>query len=134
MPLASPASRLGRVSLCPPQHGSRLRRNEEPLQCSAATEVEAVDTENMVIDARLPEYQERAGVDALAADGGIVRIQPVTAADACGLAELYRRGSADSLRMRFFVVPGPMTLDAEVTRLIRPEYPDRHEAIVVEHS
>ncbi|MEU8003633.1 GNAT family N-acetyltransferase [Catellatospora sp. NPDC049111] len=61
-----------------------------------------------------------AAADALTAEGQIVRIRPVTAADAAGLEALYHGGSVDSLRMRFFVVPGDATLKAEIDRLCRP--------------
>jgi hypothetical protein len=48
----------------------------------------------------------QVGTDVLAADGGIVRLRPVTAGDATELSALYGRGSPDSLRMRFFDTPG----------------------------
>ncbi|MEU8075274.1 GNAT family N-acetyltransferase [Catellatospora citrea] len=61
-----------------------------------------------------------SAVDALTADGQIVQIRPATGGDAAGLESLYRGGSVDSLRMRFFVVPGEATLKAEIDRLCRP--------------
>ena len=54
------------------------------------------------------------GVDALTADGGIVRIRPVTSDDEKALTDLYERGSPEGLRMRFFVVPGRHGIAAEV--------------------
>jgi acyl-CoA synthetase (NDP forming)/GNAT superfamily N-acetyltransferase len=63
-------------------------------------------------------------VDALTADGAIVMIRPVTTDDAEALAEMFRRGSADSLRLRFFATPGPLLLAAEVARLTRPPTPE----------
>jgi acyl-CoA synthetase (NDP forming)/L-amino acid N-acyltransferase YncA len=59
------------------------------------------------------------GVDALLADGRIVRIRAATAADAAGLAALFAGSSVDALRLRFFAVPGPATITAEVARLVR---------------
>lgn len=76
---------------------------------------------------------EPPGVDALAADGGIIRLRPVTAGDAAGLAALHARGSADSLRQRFFATPGAATLAAEVARLLRPPAPD-HDVVVAEQD
>jgi acyl-CoA synthetase (NDP forming)/GNAT superfamily N-acetyltransferase len=76
---------------------------------------------------------EPSGVDALAADGGIIRLRPVSLEDATGLAGLHARGSADSLRQRFFGAPGAATLAAEVTRLLRPPAPD-HDVVVAEHD
>jgi acyl-CoA synthetase (NDP forming)/GNAT superfamily N-acetyltransferase len=70
-------------------------------------------------------------VDALTADGAIVAIRPVSAGDAEALADLFRRGSADSLRLRFFATPGPLLLAAEVARLTRPATPE-HATIAAE--
>jgi len=44
---------------------------------------------------------DAAGVDALAADGGIVTIRPVRPADRRALARLYEDATTDSLRLRF---------------------------------
>ena len=71
--------------------------------------------------------------DALAADGAIVRLRPVAATDTDGLTELYRKGSADSLRLRFFGSPGEHVIDGEVARLVRP-LADDHDAIVAEEN
>jgi acyl-CoA synthetase (NDP forming)/GNAT superfamily N-acetyltransferase len=71
--------------------------------------------------------------DALAADGQILRLRPVSGSDADGLAALYRHGSADSLRLRFFGTPGDHAIDTEVARLVRPPADD-HDAIVAEES
>jgi acyl-CoA synthetase (NDP forming)/GNAT superfamily N-acetyltransferase len=70
-------------------------------------------------------------VDALTADGAIVAIRPVTAEDAEPLAGLFRRGSAASLRLRFFATPGPGLLAAEVARLTRPASP-QHATVAAE--
>lgn len=70
-------------------------------------------------------------VDALTADGAIVTIRPVTVEDTAALADLFRRGSLDSLRLRFFATPGPLLLAAEVTRLARPAGPE-HATIAAE--
>ncbi|MGE5829452.1 MAG: GNAT family N-acetyltransferase, partial [Micromonosporaceae bacterium] len=76
---------------------------------------------------------EATGVDALAADGGIVRLRPVSPDDAAGLAELHARSSVDNLRQRFFAVPGEATLAAEVARLLRPPGTD-HDVVVAEQD
>jgi L-amino acid N-acyltransferase YncA len=72
-------------------------------------------------------------VDALTADGAIVRIRSVTAADAQALADLYHRASAESLRMRFFAPPGEHVIATEVTRLTRAPSGD-HSAILAERA
>ncbi|HEX6869603.1 MAG TPA: GNAT family N-acetyltransferase [Micromonosporaceae bacterium] len=74
-----------------------------------------------------------AGVDALAADGRIVRLRSVTTQDADALADLHARGSTESLRMRFFGVPGRGVLATEVARLVRPAGED-HEVVVAEQG
>ncbi|WP_244295143.1 GNAT family N-acetyltransferase [Micromonospora orduensis] len=77
--------------------------------------------------------RELAGVDALTADGGIVRIRPVQPADRPELTALYGRAGIDSLRMRFFVAPGPAMIASEIDRLCRRALP-RHEAFVAEQA
>ncbi|MFY1670822.1 GNAT family N-acetyltransferase [Plantactinospora sp. WMMB334] len=72
------------------------------------------------------------GADALTIDGGIVRIRPVMPQDRDRLVELYRSSSPESLRMRFFVVPGEQTIAAEVDRLCRPPSPTEHGAVLAE--
>lgn len=72
-------------------------------------------------------------MDALATDGGIVRIRPVTPADAEALTAMYERGSPDNLRMRFFAVPGRRVLVNEVARLCRPATTD-HGALLAEQA
>lgn len=71
--------------------------------------------------------------DALAADGRVVRLRPATTGDLAALTDLYRRGSADSLRLRFFGVPGEHTLAGEVQRLTRASAPD-HRVVVAEEG
>ncbi|NUO59979.1 MAG: GNAT family N-acetyltransferase [Hamadaea sp.] len=61
-----------------------------------------------------------AGADALLADGRIVRIRPAYAGDRDGLAAMFQASSVDALRLRFFAVPGPAVVAAEVARLTRP--------------
>jgi hypothetical protein len=73
------------------------------------------------------------GRDALAADGGIVRLRPAVPGDAEALAALYTRGSSESLRLRFFGVPGERTLDKEIERLVRSPGPD-HDTLVAEQG
>jgi len=72
---------------------------------------------------------DAAGADALAADGGIITIRPVRPADRRALARLYDDATTDSLRLRFFAVPGSGALAAEVDRLCQPES-DRHLAVL----
>jgi acyl-CoA synthetase (NDP forming)/GNAT superfamily N-acetyltransferase len=76
---------------------------------------------------------DHTGVDALAADGGIIHIRPVRSTDGAALASLYDRASMDNLRMRFFGWPGRSVLDAEVERLCRPSNPG-HAAVVAEEA
>jgi acyl-CoA synthetase (NDP forming)/L-amino acid N-acyltransferase YncA len=59
-------------------------------------------------------------VDALTADGAIVTIRPVTHEDVDPIADLFRRASPASLRLRFFSTPGRPALATEVARLTRP--------------
>ena len=66
--------------------------------------------------------------DALAVDGGIITIRPVRPTDRRVLARLYGDATPDSLRLRFFAMPGSGTLAAEVDRLCQPES-DRHLAV-----
>lgn len=70
-------------------------------------------------------------IDALTTDGGIVRLRPISDRDAAEVAALYRRGSPDALRMRFFGAPSASVIDAEVARLCRPPAPS-HAVLVAE--
>jgi acyl-CoA synthetase (NDP forming)/L-amino acid N-acyltransferase YncA len=79
-----------------------------------------------------PEYHLDA-VDALTADGAIVRIRAATRADVDALTDLYQRASTESLRLRFFAPPGTHVLDSEVGRLTREPSPE-HAAIVAEQA
>lgn len=74
-----------------------------------------------------------APVDALASDGTIVTIRPATARDAGPLAELFGRGSAASLRLRFFASPRAALLASEVQRLTRPPSTE-HATLVAEQA
>ena len=71
---------------------------------------------------------DTAGYDALAADGRIVGIRPVTERDRDGLLRLYGRASDQSLYLRFFA-HGRGSVGREVARLIRP--PGRDHAVLV---
>jgi acyl-CoA synthetase (NDP forming)/GNAT superfamily N-acetyltransferase len=62
--------------------------------------------------------------DAVAADGGIVRIRPVAPSDEAALLELHLNASPESLYRRFFV-GGQASVKTEVARLIGPDSPDR---------
>ena len=73
------------------------------------------------------------GDDVLAADGGIVRLRAVSPDDARGLADLYARGSAENLRLRFHGAPGVATLAGEVARLVRPPAAD-HDVVLAEQD
>lgn len=77
------------------------------------------------------ETDSPAAMDALAADGGIVRLRTVGPDDAGPLAALHERGTPESLRMRFFGLASESTLAAEVERLLRPPSAD-HDVVVAE--
>ncbi|MEV4346471.1 GNAT family N-acetyltransferase [Actinoplanes sp. NPDC049596] len=77
----------------------------------------------------MPADIDLGAADALAADGGIITIRPVSPEDRPALTALYTGASPESLRLRFFAMPGPGTLAAEVDRLVRPEN-DRHLAML----
>jgi acyl-CoA synthetase (NDP forming)/RimJ/RimL family protein N-acetyltransferase len=68
-------------------------------------------------------------IDALAADGGIVTIRPIHAADRPALTRLYDEATPESLRLRFFTTPTSGTLADEIDRLCRPES-DRNFAVL----
>jgi acyl-CoA synthetase (NDP forming)/L-amino acid N-acyltransferase YncA len=70
-------------------------------------------------------------VDALTADGAIVAIRPVTAADVDAITALFDRASGASLRLRFFTNPGRRVVAAEVQRLTRAPSTD-HGTICAE--
>ncbi|MBO0867653.1 MAG: GNAT family N-acetyltransferase [Micromonosporaceae bacterium] len=73
------------------------------------------------------------GYDALAADGAIVRIRRAVATDRPALADLYARGSEQSLYRRFLSA-GHRGIDEELDRLTRPA-DDRHQVLVaLEHG
>ncbi|MFI1991518.1 GNAT family N-acetyltransferase [Actinoplanes sp. NPDC020271] len=73
-----------------------------------------------------------AEADALASDGGIVTIRPVRPEDRPGLAALYSGASPENLGLRFFIVPGPSTVAAELDSLVAPETRDRLTVVAVE--
>ncbi|MEU8233187.1 GNAT family N-acetyltransferase [Actinoplanes sp. NPDC048967] len=58
--------------------------------------------------------------DVLTADGAVVTIRPTRDSDRAGITALFGEASPESLRMRFFIVPGSSTLRAEIDRLLRP--------------
>ncbi|GID32338.1 GNAT family N-acetyltransferase [Paractinoplanes brasiliensis] len=70
-----------------------------------------------------------AAADVLTSDGRIVAVRPVQPDDRTGLAALYRAGSPESLRLRFFGPPSGPALDVEVDRLCRPQS-NRHLAVL----
>lgn len=72
-----------------------------------------------------------APADCLTADGGVVRVRPVTAADVPALLALHEGMSAQNRYLRFFSAGA--ALDAEVQRLTRPA-DDRHLALLVERG
>lgn len=76
--------------------------------------------------------QPQAPVDALTADGRVVHIRRADTADTAALTALFQNSSADDLRMRFFAVPGPATIAAEVARLVRPAGADHAVVLAVE--
>jgi acyl-CoA synthetase (NDP forming)/GNAT superfamily N-acetyltransferase len=78
--------------------------------------------------AHLPEPDR--GHDTLAADGAIIRIRPVTAADRPGLAALYERTSDESLYRRF-MSGGRAGIPQELDRLTRPPAED-HLALLAQ--
>src|SRR4029453_14624883 len=84
-----------------------------------------------VVDLR-PDAGE-GGVDALAADGGIVTIRAPRSSDRRALATLYDEASPDNLRLRFFARPSEGSLHAEVDRLCRPPS-DRYLALLAEEA
>ncbi|MBM2616323.1 GNAT family N-acetyltransferase [Actinoplanes sp. LDG1-06] len=67
--------------------------------------------------------------DVLTSDGGIIAVRPVRPDDRPGLSALYRAGSPESLRLRFFAAPSGPSLDVEVDRLCRPQS-TRHLAVL----
>jgi acyl-CoA synthetase (NDP forming)/GNAT superfamily N-acetyltransferase len=81
----------------------------------------------------ITKQPEQLGTDALAADGSVVRLRPVTPDDATALSELHARGSAKNLQLRFFAVPGERALATEVARLVRPAGLD-HDVVVAQQG
>src|SRR6266511_2959383 len=80
---------------------------------------------------RMPDEHDHAdGVDALTADGGIVRIRPVRPSDEEGLLALYDRASPESLYRRFFT-GGRSGIKADVTRMTRTDG-EGHAALLAE--
>ncbi|WIM92874.1 GNAT family N-acetyltransferase [Actinoplanes oblitus] len=73
----------------------------------------------------MPIISDPDGADALASDGGIVTIRPVRPGDRGALAGLYAGASRENLLLRFFIVPGRLTIAAELDSLCRPETRDR---------
>jgi acyl-CoA synthetase (NDP forming)/GNAT superfamily N-acetyltransferase len=71
--------------------------------------------------------------DAIAADGGIIRIRPVAASDADNLRRLYRNASAENLYRRF-LTGGGADVEAEVARLTRPDDGEHLALLAVERD
>ncbi|SNT60837.1 Acyl-CoA synthetase (NDP forming) [Asanoa hainanensis] len=78
-----------------------------------------------------PRAAVHGGVDALTADGGIVRIRPALPQDEPALRTMYASADPDNLRMRFFGLAGESTIMTEVRRLCRTPGPC-HAAVVAE--
>jgi acyl-CoA synthetase (NDP forming)/L-amino acid N-acyltransferase YncA len=72
-------------------------------------------------------------VDAVTADGRVVRIRPGRAEDAPELTALYERAGADTLYRRFFT-HGRGGIPAEVARLTRPPATDHVTLVVAEND
>ncbi len=70
-------------------------------------------------------------VDALTADGAIVRLRPVRRDDVPALVELYSRASSANLQMRFFHLPSEASIALEARRSCRPAGPE-HRTVVAE--
>jgi len=73
------------------------------------------------------------GVDALAADGAIIRIRPVRADDAAALTDLHERASNDTLYRRFLCT-GHHPIAGEVARLVRNPDADHATLVAVERG
>ncbi len=73
------------------------------------------------------------GVDALAADGAIIRIRPVRADDAVALTDLHERASNDTLYRRFLSA-GHHPIAGEVARLVRAPDADHAALVAVERG
>ena len=78
------------------------------------------------------EIRADPGVDALTADGRIVRIRPARPADAAGLTDLHERASAEALYRRFLSV-GHNGIAGEVARLVRPPDANHVALVALEH-
>jgi GNAT superfamily N-acetyltransferase len=72
-------------------------------------------------------------VDAVTADGRVVRIRPVLSDDGPQLTALYERAGADALYRPFFS-PGRGGIPAEVARLTRPPAGDHVTLVVAEND
>jgi acyl-CoA synthetase (NDP forming)/GNAT superfamily N-acetyltransferase len=73
------------------------------------------------------------GLDALAADGAIIRIRPVRADDAAALTDLHERASNDALYRRFLSA-GHHPIAGEIARLVRPPDADHAALVAVERG
>lgn len=76
----------------------------------------------MTDSASLP-LSDADGVDAIRADGGLVRLRPVVPDDAAALLALHRGVSDRSLYLRFFGISRPAA-DRYVAQLVRPAGPE----------
>src|SRR5262245_31260835 len=73
------------------------------------------------------------GVDALTADGSVIRIRPVHTDDRSALTDLHLRASVEARYRRFITPAGPHTVASEVARLTRPGA-DHRALVAVEHG
>jgi acyl-CoA synthetase (NDP forming)/GNAT superfamily N-acetyltransferase len=78
-------------------------------------------------------FRPDGGIDVLTADGAVIRIRPVSPADAGTLIDLHERASDDALYRRFLAT-GHHPIAGEVARLIRPPDIDHAALIAVEHG
>jgi acyl-CoA synthetase (NDP forming)/GNAT superfamily N-acetyltransferase len=74
-----------------------------------------------------------SGVDAVTADGRVVRIRPVVGDDGSELTALYERAGTETLYRRFFC-HGRAGIPGEVARLTRPPADDHAALVAVEHG
>jgi acyl-CoA synthetase (NDP forming)/GNAT superfamily N-acetyltransferase len=80
---------------------------------------------------RVPEGA--GAVDALTADGSVIRIRPVSADDAGILTDLHERAGDDTLYRRFLAT-GHHQIAAEIARLVRPAADDHVALVAIEHD
>jgi len=85
-------------------------------------------------DTRTATATADGGVDALTADGAVIRIRPAGPQDAPGLTDLHTRASAQARYRRFVAHASPHMVAVEVTRLTRPTGADHVALVAVERG